>query len=109
MTLTARRSGHGVHIAVADTGIGPKDLERIFEEFQQVGRPASQRQEGTGLGLALTRRLVVLHGGRIWVDSMLGRGSRSHVLLPVEPPSRGADTPNPRTAEQAKGRGYRVE
>ena len=65
---------------MADTGpgIAAEDHERIFEEFQQTEAGVEQR-EGTGLGLALSKRLVELHGGRIWVDSEPGQ--REHVRV----------------------------
>src|SRR6266850_5312278 len=65
-----------VEVSVSDTGIGiaPEDREAVFEEFRQVGTSAA-KQEGTGLGLALCRKFVELHGGRIWVKSQLGAGS----------------------------------
>ena len=73
-----------VRVAVADTGPGvaPEDHKRIFEEFQQTAAGVEQR-EGTGLGLALSKRLIELHGGRIWVDSELGKGSKFVFALPA--------------------------
>jgi signal transduction histidine kinase len=74
-----------VRIAVRDTGLGiaAEDQERIFEEFQQAHGGNGERPEGTGLGLALSRRLVELHGGRIWVDSEPGQGSTFTFTIPV--------------------------
>jgi signal transduction histidine kinase len=65
-----------VEVSVTDTGIGiaPEDLEAVFEEFRQVGA-ADKKAEGTGLGLALARKFIELHGGRIWVTSEVGVGS----------------------------------
>jgi len=71
-------------ISVADTGVGiaPEDQEAIFEEFQQVGT-ADKKVEGTGLGLALSRKFIELHGGRIWVQSQPGKGSTFSFTLPA--------------------------
>ncbi len=73
-----------VAIAVADNGVGitPEDQAAVFDEFQQVG-PSAARHEGTGLGLALCRKFVELHGGRIWVESRVGEGSAFTFTLPV--------------------------
>ncbi len=73
-------------IAVRDTGpgIAADDQARIFEEFQQARDTNGERPEGTGLGLALSRSLVELHGGRIWVESEPGEGSTFTFTLPVE-------------------------
>jgi signal transduction histidine kinase len=73
-------------ISVTDTGIGiaPEDQEAVFEEFRQVGG-ADKKAEGTGLGLALCRKFVELHGGRIWVKSEVGRGSTFTFTLPIRP------------------------
>ena len=71
-------------IAVTDTGSGiaPEDHDAVFEEFRQVGT-AEKKAEGTGLGLALCRKFVELHGGRIWVKSQVGQGSTFTFTLPV--------------------------
>jgi len=73
-----------VKVSVGDTGAGiaPEDQEAIFEEFKQVGT-AAKKVEGTGLGLALSRKFVELHGGRIWVTSELGAGSTFTFTIPM--------------------------
>jgi len=82
--VRATRANGEVSVSVADTGpgIAGEDLRRVFEEFQQT-EAGIERGEGTGLGLALSKRLVELHGGRIWVDSELGRGSTFVFTLPA--------------------------
>jgi signal transduction histidine kinase len=84
--VSARLAGEFVEVAVADTGpgIAADEQELIFEEFRQTGA-GEARHEGTGLGLPLSRRLVELHGGRLWVESDLGRGSTFRFTLPLEP------------------------
>jgi signal transduction histidine kinase len=81
--VSATRVNGEVRVSVADTGPGvaPEDRDRIFEEFQQSESGVGQR-EGTGLGLALSKRFVELHGGRIWLESELGRGSTFTFALP---------------------------
>jgi signal transduction histidine kinase len=88
--VSATQVNGEVRVSVADTGPGlaPEDHERIFEEFQQTDVGVGQR-EGTGLGLALSKRLVELHGGRIWVDSELGKGSTFVFTLPARSSSNG--------------------
>ena len=73
-----------VEVSVADTGVGiaSEDQEAVFEEFRQVGT-ASRKVEGTGLGLALSRKFIELHGGRIWVKSQVGVGSTFTFTLPL--------------------------
>jgi len=80
----AKQVNGEVSVSVADTGpgIAAEDLRRIFEEFQQT-EAGIEQGEGTGLGLALSKRLVELHGGRIWVDSELGKGSTFVFTLPA--------------------------
>jgi len=84
VAVATERTGGEAQISVTDTGpgIAPGDQERIFEEFQQTDVGVGQR-EGTGLGLALSRRLVELHGGRIWVESEPGHGSRFVFTMPL--------------------------
>ena len=74
----------GIRLTVADTGIGIplEEQNAIFDQFHQVGVTARGVREGAGLGLAITRRLVELHGGRIWVESQPGHGSRFTFTLP---------------------------
>jgi signal transduction histidine kinase len=83
--ITARREDNDIVVAVHDTGIGiaPEDQAAVFEEFRQVGRHYTSKQEGTGLGLALTKRFVELHGGRIWLESEPGKGSTFTFTIPV--------------------------
>jgi len=75
-----------IEVSVSDTGVGiaPEDQEAVFEEFRQVGT-ADKKVEGTGLGLALSRKFIELHGGRIWVESQLGQGSTFAFTVPVRP------------------------
>ena len=84
ITIDGRRAGDTYHLSVADTGVGiaPEDQAVVFDEFRQVGG-GGQRNEGSGLGLALTRRLVEAHGGRIELESTPGVGSRFTVVLPI--------------------------
>jgi signal transduction histidine kinase len=75
-----------VEVWVTDTGVGiaPEDQEAIFEEFKQVGT-AAKKVEGTGLGLALSRKFIELHGGRIWVESQVEAGSTFTFTIPMRP------------------------
>jgi signal transduction histidine kinase len=73
-----------IEVSVTDSGVGiaPEDQEAVFEEFRQVGT-ADKKAEGTGLGLALSRKFIELHGGRIWVTSQVGVGSTFRFTLPL--------------------------
>ena len=85
VTLEARRAGSVVEVAVRDTGVGiaPEDQAAVFEEFRQVGVDSARKQEGTGLGLALAKRFVELHGGTIRVVSSPGAGATFSFTLPL--------------------------
>jgi signal transduction histidine kinase len=83
--VAARPNGTAVEFSVTDTGIGiaPEDQAAVFEEFKQVGRDYTRKAEGTGLGLALTKRFVELHGGVIRLESAPGRGSTFTFTIPI--------------------------
>jgi signal transduction histidine kinase len=85
--VDAALTNGAVEVSVSDTGIGiaPENQEAIFEEFRQVGTDFSKKREGTGLGLTLTRKFVELHGGKIWVESAVGKGSTFTFTLPLQP------------------------
>ncbi len=85
VTVFAEQHGDTIKIAVVDTGIGiPADqLDRIFQSFEQVDTSMAREYGGVGLGLNITRQLVELHGGRIWVESEPGKGTRFVFTLPV--------------------------
>jgi GAF domain-containing protein len=82
--INARQADGSVEISVSDTGIGiaPEDQAKIFEEFRQVGTDYAHKVEGTGLGLTLAKKFVELHGGKIWVESEVGKGSTFSFTLP---------------------------
>ena len=81
-----KRDGQTVLATVADTGcgIGPEDQAKLFQEFYRANDPINQQVRGTGLGLALVKRIVEAHHGRIWVESEKGKGSTFSVSLPME-------------------------
>jgi len=87
VALSARLDTDKAEISVADTGIGiaKEDQQAVFEEFRQVGRDYTKKAEGTGLGLALAKRFVELHGGAIRLESEPGKGSTFTFTLPVRP------------------------
>src|ERR1035437_479472 len=97
--LKGPRSGECLILTVADNGIGihPRDHERIFAEFEQVDSSYGRLQQGTGLGLALTKRLIELHGGRIKVESegIEGKGSQFTFLLPLKAEPKPAPVYDP--------------
>jgi GAF domain-containing protein/anti-sigma regulatory factor (Ser/Thr protein kinase) len=83
--IHAKQADSAVEISVTDTGIGipPEDQATIFEEFRQVGGDYAHKKEGTGLGLTLAKKFVELHGGKIWVESEVGKGSTFTFTLPI--------------------------
>ena len=87
IVVSAQVLPEAMQVTVVDTGpgIASEDLERVFEEFQQLDTSLNKRYDGTGLGLALSRRFIELHGGWLWADSELGKGSSFHFTLPLKP------------------------
>jgi signal transduction histidine kinase len=73
-------------LSVRDTGpgIAPADQAKIFEEFQQADSSATKKKGGTGLGLSIARRIIEMHGGKIWVESEVGHGATFFVTVPVK-------------------------
>ncbi len=88
ITLQVSQNNGNLQVSVIDTGIGIKeeDFDRIFEEFQQADDAFTLRKPGAGLGLPISRKFVELHGGELWVESKVGRGSTFYFTLPITPP-----------------------
>jgi signal transduction histidine kinase len=86
--IEARDEADHLLISISDTGIGipQKDLENIFSGFYHAGYKLSYEYKGPGLGLAISRRIIESHGGRIWAESETGKGSTIHFTLPKQVP-----------------------
>ena len=95
VTTKLEVSNNSLLIRVIDTGVGisPEDQATLFQAFTQVDTSKARAHEGTGLGLALTKRLVELHGGKIWVESAVGEGSTFSFTLPLQPRMTSSPTP----------------
>jgi len=102
VTITTRLVGKEVQVAVADTGVGiaPEDVPKVFADFGQVDGSTARTHQGPGLGVPLSKRLVELQGGRMWLESQLGAGSTFYSTLPV---SSGAALPFLRSVAPAAG------
>jgi signal transduction histidine kinase len=90
IAVHANAADGAFQVSVSDTGpgIAAADQQRIFEEFQQVDSSSTREKGGTGLGLSISKKIIELHGGRIWMESELGRGSTFRFTLPVRSVSR---------------------
>jgi len=95
VTCSAARRGGEIIVSVTDTGVGiaPSDQPKVFERFKQVGDTLTDKPKGTGLGLPICREIVEHHGGRIWVESTLGKGSTFSFALPLA--GKAADAGGP--------------
>jgi signal transduction histidine kinase len=95
ITVQADQIGENIQIRVKDTGVGipPDKLESIFEAFSQVDTTTTRKAGGTGLGLPISRRLVEMHGGRMWAEStgVLGEGATTIIELPIDGPKEEVD------------------
>ncbi|MEA2635032.1 MAG: hypothetical protein QOH92_1799 [Chloroflexota bacterium] len=96
ITVTVKDSPEQLTVSVHDTGIGMKeeDLPKLFREFEQIDGSYTRRYQGTGLGLALCRRFVEMHGGRIWAESHFGKGSTFTFTIPRDPRLATATDPS---------------
>lgn len=85
VTVSARETGSEIEVCVADngSGIAPEHLPHIFERFYRVDKARSREVGGTGLGLSIVKHIVQVHGGRVWVESELGKGSKFFFTLPA--------------------------
>jgi signal transduction histidine kinase len=83
-----KNSAAWITICVSDTGPGVsrEEADKIFEEFYQLRQPNGEKSKGVGLGLAISKKLVEMHGGRIWVESVVGTGSTFFFTVPAEQP-----------------------
>ncbi|VVB89162.1 Methyl sulfide methyltransferase-associated sensor [uncultured archaeon] len=86
VTITSKKEGSMAQFAVSDTGIGIKEenLEKIFQKFTQLDSGSSRKYGGVGIGLAISKQLIELHGGRFWAESKFGEGSTFTFSLPIE-------------------------
>jgi signal transduction histidine kinase/putative methionine-R-sulfoxide reductase with GAF domain len=86
VAIAATTSDGSFTVTVRDTGpgISPSDQGKIFEEFQQADSTATKKKGGTGLGLSIAKRIIAMHGGRIWVESDIGKGSTFAFTIPVK-------------------------
>lgn len=107
IVLSAEAKGNEVVFTVADTGIGIPRAEqpRIFERFYRVDVARSREAGGTGLGLSIAKHLVEAHGGRVWVESEVGQGSRFHFSVPVYDGERGTPPNSPIERNPSRGNG----
>jgi len=85
ITVSTTKNGGNVQVAVQDTGCGikPEDISRLFKSFEQVGASNKQGEKGTGLGLVISKEIIVLHGGKIWAESGLNKGTTFYFTLPI--------------------------
>ncbi len=93
VNCSARKKGESIEVSVSDTGpgIADEDISKVFDKFKQVGETLTDKPKGTGLGLPICKEIIEHHGGRIWAESELGKGSRFSFSIPIVPKS-GTET-----------------
>jgi signal transduction histidine kinase len=103
LEVTSDSATRELTLAVQDTGIGvaPEYVDKLFQPFRQIDGALNRRHNGTGLGLALVRRLIELHGGRVGLESTLGQGSRFFAIIPLRAPAHAVPTPLPESLRLA--------
>lgn len=86
VTITTGKEGDMIQVSVSDTGIGIKeeDMGKLFNEFEQIDKGTSRKYGGTGLGLVISKKLIELHGGRIWAKSEYGIGTKFTFTIPIK-------------------------
>lgn len=89
VTLRLQKIDEAVQVSVEDTGpgIAAEEIPRLFQEFRQVSEGSWRRREGSGLGIPISQRFIQLHGGKMWVESEVGQGSKFHFSLPLTGPA----------------------
>jgi signal transduction histidine kinase len=92
--IRASRQPDAVVVGVTDTGIGisPADLPQVFDKFYRCHNPQAIEQDGSGLGLAIVKSIIAEHGGKVWVESTLGKGSTFYFSLPLPEESSPSQT-----------------
>jgi len=107
VTIRLQRDENVILTSVIDTGSGiaPEDIPKVFDDFRQVGVDSWRRREGSGLGLSISRRFVQLHGGEMWLESDLGKGTRFYFTIPTLDAAPASET-MPDTDELTTPRGF---
>ncbi len=92
ITVSVEQVDGEIRVSIADTGMGipKKDLPHIFEKFYRVDSASVRAVRGTGLGLAIAKYIIESHGGKIWAESKLGKGSTFSFTLPIKPVKRAS-------------------
>ncbi|MCA9979179.1 MAG: PAS domain S-box protein, partial [Anaerolineales bacterium] len=92
--LSMEKQADNLFVSVKDSGIGirPEDIPQVFEQFRQIGGMAMRKAGGTGLGMPITKKLVEMHGGEIWLESTFGSGTTFHFKIPLQKPDVATET-----------------